>query len=167
MSFQPVLYPSAPLTSCVLNPNQLSAFHKAGPKTRSIYTNVICQTNVKICQTSFPTNTEAANHIVWRTLYICPSILRSIFLKSCMLGLHAFGPCVHIHVFLLNMLNWNDHGYVMSTERLRLIIIRKTQTRAWCLSGLGHPRPFLSTPGTFSCGVTLWRQLLCLVYLET
>lgn len=82
MSFEPVLYPSAPWTSCVLNPNQLFAFHKAGPKTRSIYTNVICQTYVQIFQTRFLTNTEAANHIVSRTVYICPFILRSIFLQK-------------------------------------------------------------------------------------
>lgn len=31
-----------------LRPNQLSAFHKAGPKTWSIYSNVMCQTNVQL-----------------------------------------------------------------------------------------------------------------------
>lgn len=63
-----------------------------------------------------------------------------------MSGLHAFGPCVHIHVSLLH---WIDRGYVMSIERLRLIVITKLTLETGVFSGLGHPRPFLIHTGDF------------------
>lgn len=85
-----------------LRPNQLSAFHKAGPKTWSIYSNVMCQTNVQLPDQHRGYQPDLIKNLMPLSFYLPFNF--SSKSAACRSVFHVFGSSrVHISVPLLHV----------------------------------------------------------------